>query len=79
MKPLGYEHVIIDGDGIHLDDIMVDALKLLPEVTVHRTGPNRIDERVTFTVYANQVTITEAAKQLESASIIEKHGGASDG
>lgn len=68
---LTYGNVIVDADGIHVDGHRIDGLKIQPGVTIKRSTPNEVADTITFTLYADTITITDEAKAMPSAMITE--------
>lgn len=71
---IGYEAIVIDADGVHLDGIHLEGMKLGTDISVQHFGDDL--HKVTISVYATSVEITEAVRHYGSARITE-HGDGS--
>lgn len=67
---IGYETVVIDADGIHLDDIHIEGMKTGTDISVQHFGDDL--HKVTFSIYSSNVEITEAVRLYGSALITER-------
>ena len=69
-----FNAIVLDTDGIHLDDIHLDGMKLDTDISVQHYGDDL--HKVTISVYATTVEITEAVR-LRGAARITEHGDGS--
>ncbi|UOQ60376.1 hypothetical protein MUN76_15305 [Leucobacter rhizosphaerae] len=71
-----FEHanITLGEDGVYVDGHRIPALTIAPNVVVHHGGRNTIGPKVTLTLYANEVTITDEAKANEGCTITEVRG-----
>lgn len=67
---LSYDHATIDADGIHLDGLHLDGYRLAQAIKVER-APRGFPVALTVTLYADDVTVTEAAQNQHGSGHIE--------
>lgn len=76
-EKFGYDKITLDVDGIRLDGHLLDAFKIGRDITVDHGSDNIDGPKVTISLYADEITVTDEAKQIAKdtgSPIVELHG-----
>ncbi|KUF07179.1 hypothetical protein [Leucobacter sp. G161] len=65
--------IVVEAGGVRVDGTLIPGHRILENPVIRRSGPTTLGPSITLTIYADTVTISDAAKAL-GRNVIEIHG-----
>lgn len=69
--------IVVEAGGVRVNGTLIPGHSILENPVIRRGGPTTLGPSITLTIYADTVTISDAAKAL-GRSVTELHGDAQE-
>lgn len=79
---LAYAKIVLDTEGVSLDGVVIDSMKIASGVTIRYGGKTTPSPSITLTIHADEIVVTDAIKDFAHAHgvpIVEIHGDTDEG